>query len=119
MRRGIGERDRPRARHGEHRELGIAERIGQRRKQLHLARLRPRRDVAIAQTAARAVVAHDAKAFGQAGEEMAEARMLPIALHVTYPPCRAEDERPLADYRVGDAGTVSVPNESNGLRWGH
>src|ERR1700730_679983 len=45
--------------------------------------------------------------------------MLPIALHVAYPPCRAEDERPLADRSVGNAGAVSVPNESNGLRWGH
>jgi hypothetical protein len=90
------------------------------RKQLHLARLRPRWDVAIAQTAAGAVVAYDAKAFRrQASEEMAESLMLPIALDVTYPPCRAEDERPLADSSVGDAGAVGVPNESNGLRWGH
>jgi hypothetical protein len=50
---------------------------------------------------------------------MAESRMLPVALNVAYPPSWAEDKRPLADNSVGDASAVGIPNESNGLRWGH
>jgi hypothetical protein len=119
MRRRIGERDWSGARNGEHRELRLADRIGQRRQQLHLARLCSPRHIAVAQACARAVVAHDAKAFRQTSEEMAETSMFPISLHVADPPRRTEDERPVAHRRVGDPGAVCIADESNGLHCRH
>ena len=77
--------------------------------------MRSRWNVAIAQTGARSVVADDAKTLRQATEETPKSRTLPIALDVTDPPRRAEDERPIVDHCIGDPGPVCVPNKSNDL----
>src|SRR6266540_3733937 len=118
MRRRIGKRDGPGTRHCEYREPNIAKGICQRREQLNLRLLGPRGNVAITQAGTRTIVAHHTKAFRQASEEPTKSWMLPIALHMADPPCRADDERPLTDYRIGNPRAACVSKESNGLhRW--
>src|SRR5712691_10621508 len=119
MRCSISERNGSRARHRKYRELAITECIGERCEQLHLVSLRSRRNVAIAQAGARAVVAHDTKAVRETREKTAKTRMLPITLDVTDPPCGAKDERPFADRGIGDPGAARIPKESNSLLCRH